>query len=225
MSWKKRVLKHPMTQVVFAWLLSLYIRFVYATSRVSLHIDDDAKPYMDGKDNAIYAFWHGRMMMMPMRNPSGIQMRVLISFHHDGLLISQVVKHLHTETIGGSSSRGGREAVKVILKGLRAGDNIGITPDGPRGPNQIASKGIETIARLSGKPVIPVTFSASRHRRLKSWDRFILALPFGHIAFFAGSPIVLDKDADDTQQALYLQAIEKAMNEQLAQADLLTHGQ
>lgn len=212
MSLTKRVLKHPRTQVVLSWLLSLYIRLVYATSRISWHIHPDTEAYMRGEQNAIFAFWHGRMMMLPAFNPSR-KMHVLISLHRDGLLISQVIHHFGQSTIGGSSSKGGALAVKDILRRLKAGDNIGITPDGPRGPFQVASSGVATVARITGKPVLPITFSASRHVRFKSWDRFMLALPFGHIVFCAGSPIFVTDEVEG------LPMIERAMNQLVETAD------
>src|SRR5437899_2909227 len=102
----KRLLKHPFTQSLLAWLLSLYIRFVYLTSRKERCIDDDAMPYMRGEQNGIFAFWHGRMMMCPTIEPPKRKMHVLISFHRDGLLISQVIGHFGEATISGSSSKG-----------------------------------------------------------------------------------------------------------------------
>lgn len=223
MGWKKRLLKHPRTQGVLAWLLSLYIRLVFLTSRKTRHVAEDAKIYMRGEENAVFAFWHGRMMLLPAFCPPRRKMHVLISLHRDGLLISKVIGHFGQDTVSGSSSRQGREALIKILKYLKSGDNISITPDGPRGPAQVAAAGTAAIARLTGRPVLPVTFSTTRSIRFKSWDRFMLALPFGHIAFFVGSPIVLPRDASGEQEEACRQQIEKAMNQLVEQADNTTH--
>ena len=85
---------------------------------------------------------------------------------------------------------------------------------------QVAEKGIVTVAKLSGKPVLPVTFSSSRCKRMRSWDRFVLALPFGHIVFCVGAPILVDRDADEEQARLQ---IEQAMNQLVEKADGMTH--
>lgn len=227
MSAKKRFLKHPKTQYVLSWILAQYIRFVYYTSRKTRHIDPAALPYLRGEENAIFAFWHGRMMMCPTIEPPKRKMHVLISFHRDGMLISQVISHFGEATISGSSdkggaSKGGSQAVKDILRVIKKGDNVSITPDGPRGPVQVAEKGIVTVARLSGKPVLPVTFSASRHRRLKSWDRFMLALPFGRIVFCVSAPISVSRDADDHEQEQARMTIENSMNRLTDMADGMT---
>ena len=106
--------------------------------------------------------------------------------------------------------------MRNIVRLLKKGDNISITPDGPRGPNQVVAIGIVTIARLAQKPILPATFFASHHKRLKSWDRFMLAKPFGRIAFHIGAPITVER-ADETTRI----AVETTMNNLLKQADNL----
>lgn len=223
MSWKKRILKHDATQKAISWLLAMYIRFVYLTSRKIRQYDEEALPYMRGEKNAIFAFWHGRMMMCPTVEPPKRKMHVLISFHRDGLLISRVISHFGEATIAGSSSKGGYGAVKEIVRMLKDGHNVSITPDGPRGPVQVAEMGVVAVARIAGKPVIPVTFSATRHKRFRSWDRFMLALPFGRIVFCVGKPILLSKEMDEPAQEQARLMIEQAMNQLVAHADGVTH--
>ena len=80
MAFTKRLLKSDAAQQVLSWLLSMYIRLVYVTSRKVRVIDDAALPYIQGRENAIFAFWHGRMMMCPTIEPPSRKMHVLISF-------------------------------------------------------------------------------------------------------------------------------------------------
>ncbi len=215
MSFSKRLLKHPRTQSILSYLLAGYIRLVMVTNSKKFDIHPEAEIFMDGQKNAIFAFWHGRMMLLPAINPPR-KMHVLISEHRDGKLISRVIGRFGQDTVVGSSSRGGTEAVRNIVRLLKKGDNISITPDGPRGPNQQAEMGIVTIARLSQKPVLPVTFSASKHKRLKSWDRFMVAKPFGRIVFCIGAPVIVEQ-ADEAARI----AIEKSMNHLVEYADKL----
>ncbi len=221
MSFKKRLLKYPRTQSALAFILSLYIRLVYWTSKRVYYVEAGAKPLMEGSENAIFAFWHGRLMMCPTLEPPGRKMHVLISHHRDGILISKTIGHFGVATIAGSSSKGGSAAVKEILRTIKKGENISITPDGPRGPMQIAQMGIVTVAKLTGRPVLPVTFSSSRNRRMRSWDRFMVALPFGKIAFCVGAPILVSRelDADGEEQARL--AVESAMNRLVEIADAI----
>ncbi len=214
----KRLLKHPLTQGFLAWLLASFIRLVYTTNRKTYDYDQRALPFMRGTQNAIFAFWHGRMMMCPTICPKGHQMRVLISLHRDGKLISTVIGHFNQKTVSGSTSKGGTEALKEMVRALKNNDNISITPDGPRGPNQEAAMGIISLARISGRPIIPVTFSATRHKRMRSWDKFMLALPFGRIVFCVGAPIMVHKGDDEASRV----QLEQAMNALVTKADEVT---
>ncbi len=212
----RNILRSRMAHRTLVRMLALYIRLVFLTARKEFDIPDASTRYMRGDDNAIFAFWHGRMMMMPCICPPSRQMHVLISLHRDGVLISDVMREFSLETIAGSTSRKGREALMSMLRVLRAGDNVAITPDGPRGPHQVAASGVASAAKLSGKPILPVVFSSRRHTRAKSWDRFMLALPFSRIRFCVGEPIVVHKEQSDEEARI---AIEQAMNRLTEHAD------
>lgn len=214
----KRLFGHPRTQSALSWVFASFIRVVVFTSRTIRHIDTAAQIYVEGRENAIFAFWHGRMMVLPPFCPKR-KTHILISLHRDGKLISQVISRFNHGTVSGSSSKGGGDAVNEILQVLEAGDNVGITPDGPRGPLQVASIGIARIARIAQKPVVPVAFASTRHRRWKSWDRLMLALPFGRIELFVGAPIRVALDADETRLEAARMQIEQAMNQLVAKAD------
>ena len=106
-----------------------------------------------------------------------------------------------------------------MLKRLEAGDCVGITPDGPRGPAMVASIGIVNLARLAGAPIVPIVCATSRRKVLNTWDRFHLALPFGRGVFVWGEPIEIasDLDAAGLEQARLL--VETRMNEMAREAD------
>lgn len=220
MPWHKRLLKAQGTQAAAAWLLAMYIRLVFATSRVVRHVDPSAMPYMQGNENGIFAFWHGRMMMMLAFKPKGRDMYVLSTPHRDGQLSSRVVRLFGNRTIYGSSSHGGMSAAREMIRALEGGGNICITPEGPRGPLQVVQKGTVAIAKLSGRPVLPVAFSSTRQKRFNSWDKFILPLPLGRIEFCVGAPLAVARDADEEQAR---RSIEHALNSELEKADELTH--
>lgn len=219
----KKILKSPAAQTIAAWLLAMYIRLVYLTSRTIRDIESSAQPYMQGTDNAIFAFWHGRMMMMPAFCPPGRSIHALISRHRDGMLISRVISHFGQATVSGSSSKGGAEAASEILRILKSGSDVVITPDGPRGPAQVAAKGAVALARLTGKPVVPVAFAGSRVVRFNSWDRFVLALPFGRIIFCAGTPIKVPEHSGEENEEAMRKTLERDMNALVEKAEAALH--
>jgi hypothetical protein len=109
-----------------------------------------------------------------------------------------------------------------MVKALKAGDCVGITPDGPRGPRMRASDGAVALARLSGVPIIPATFGAARGRVLQSWDRFLVAWPFGRGVIVWGDPIDVARDADAAALGAARLRVENALNAITAEADRLT---
>jgi lysophospholipid acyltransferase (LPLAT)-like uncharacterized protein len=84
-----------------------------------------------------------------------------------------------------------------MVRALKRGEYMGITPDGPRGPRMRATPGAATAARLSGAVLLPVSYSATRRRVLGSWDRFVVPLPFSRGIIRVGAPIEVPRDTDD----------------------------
>lgn len=166
------------------------------------------------------AFWHGRLLMMPYCWSHSSQIiNMLISLHRDGQFISRIVAHFGIRTVAGSSSQGGSTALRAMLRALKFGEAVGITPDGPRGPCSHASMGVVKIARLGRTAVVPVSFSASHSLALKSWDRFLIALPFSRGVFVWGQPILISRNADTSTLEACRQEIERALNIVTAEAD------
>jgi len=121
---------------------------------------------------------------------------MLISANRDGRIIADAIKHFDLGTITGSKSKGGMAALRAMLRALGDGQNIGVTPDGPRGPAMRASPGIIAAARMTGAPILPLSYATTRRRVLGSWDRFHVALPFSRGIFIWGEPIRVAPHAD-----------------------------
>ena len=78
--------------------------------------------------------------------------------------------------------------------------DVGIAPDGPRGPRRRIKPGLLTVARLTGLPIVPLGFSARPARRLASWDRTLVPYPFGRALFVYGDPLRVPRDAGDAER-------------------------
>ena len=218
----KRVLKSGAVRCVWCWIGAQYIRFVHATTRWRIVGAEIPRAFWDKDEPFILAFWHGRLLMMPHCWNLTKPIHMLISQHRDGLLIADTVAHFGIKTVTGSSSRGGVSALRNMVKHLKAGKCVGITPDGPRGPRMRSSKGIITVARLSGAPVIPTTYATTNGRNLRSWDRFLLAWPFSKGVIVWGNPIEVPAAADAEAMEDARQNVEESLNAITAQADRLT---
>jgi len=216
----KRLLSSTPVIWLIAVLASLTIRALYYTNRRSYRWPDAIVPYANGSKPAIFCFWHGRMIMQPFIRPPR-PMHVLMSQHRDGVLISTIMQCFGIGTVAGSTSKGAANAMRGLLAVTGRGENVSITPDGPRGPFQQAANGAAFLASRSGHPIIAVTFSANRHKRMRSWDKFMLPHPFGRIAFVAEGPFFVPTDASDEAILEHTVALEATLNRITAQADAL----
>lgn len=202
-------------------LLALYIRLVLATSRIRCEGPGlaVAQARWAAGEPFILCFWHGRLLLMPGIWRTERVIHMLISDHRDGRLIANTVAHFGIETIAGSTTRGGAGAFRALLRCLKSGGFVGVTPDGPRGPRMRVGGAVIDLARLSGVPILPATVSVSGGRVLGSWDRFLLARPFCRGVFLWGEPLQIPRDAEAATLAAASVELEARMNAMVASAD------
>jgi lysophospholipid acyltransferase (LPLAT)-like uncharacterized protein len=217
--WLRRFVRSDRLRRVLCYSIHLYIRFVYWTGRWDVEGAEHPRRLRQAGKPFILAFWHGRLMMIPMAWQRLAPIRMLISAHRDGRIIADAVAHFGVQTVTGSTRRGGTAALRTMVKTLAAGDCVGITPDGPAGPAMIASAGIVNVARLARVPIVPVTFAASRRRHMRSWDRMQIALPFGHGVFIWGEPIEIGDGLDEAGIERTRRLVEQRMQDMVAKAE------
>lgn len=215
---QKRLLKNTLVMWAAAIIVSLLIRMIYWTCRVHKEIPAASLPYAEGAQQAIFCFWHGRMLLQPFVKPPR-PMRVLMSTHSDGKIVQILMRCFNIGSISGSRNRHPGKAMRSMLEVVGRGSNIAITPDGPRGPLQQAAPGATFLAAKTGLPLIAISFSASRHRRLHSWDRFMIPLPFARVCYVAHAPMHIAADADDAALERANLQLEQALNQTLQRAD------
>ncbi len=219
----KNFLKNASLRRFLCAVGALYIRFVHATSRWRVVGGDFPQKFWDEKKPFILCFWHGRLLMMPYCWERQVPVNMLISKHRDGRIIADTVAHFGIKTVAGSTAKGGGAALRGMVKKLKMGECAGITPDGPGGPRMRASSGVAQVARMAGVPVLAAAFSCRPRPVLKSWDRFVVALPFSRGVFVWGAPIEVPANANAAQLEAARSAIERRLNAVAETADLLCH--
>ncbi|MCP4176551.1 MAG: lysophospholipid acyltransferase family protein [bacterium] len=135
--------------------------------------------------------WHNRLLYLPLMSKKKYREKTyaLVSSSRDGQYVSDLIKLFGVRSIRGSSSKLGLAALNKAVDALNNGNNISITPDGPRGPKYSMSKGPILMASKTGCPILPVTVNASRYWALKSWDNFRIPKPFCKISLVVGEYI------------------------------------
>ncbi len=210
--------------------LGAYLRFALRTTRWTLRGGAELGAYEHARP-AIFAFWHERLPLMPalwtraLRTrrraaaPRG-RMHVLVSRHQDGRMIGRMMRGFGLDLVHGSTAKnneqkGGTASLRALLAVLAAGDQVVITPDGPRGPARRAARGVAQLAALAGVPIIPCAAQTTRRRVLPTWDRMVVPLPFGRGTITCGAPIAVPRAG----WADSLPAIEAALTAALQDAD------
>ncbi|MBN8827949.1 MAG: lysophospholipid acyltransferase family protein [Sphingobacteriia bacterium] len=212
----KRILKSHAFIKILALLISIYLKFLHLTIRWQGESKDALKNYK--KENVILVFWHGRMLMMPFLWPKPRKMNVLISHHSDGEIIAKTIEFLGYKLIRGSSSKGGTQALRSILTTLK-NNSVAMTPDGPRGPRMKISGALTTIAKISGKPIILVTYSTEKAKVLKTWDKMILPKFFSKGYALASQPIYVNKRISEEETKKLELEIEEKINNMTFEVD------
>lgn len=172
---------------VVPFILQLFVRFVYLTNKKVFH-----HPKINEDESHLVAFWHGELLMQPFNyqklKPNG-KVSAMISEHKDGEAITRTVEYLGIHSVRGSSSRGGAKALISAIKEIKGGDDIAITPDGPRGPRHSVADGIVAISQKTNAKILVFNCKPTKYWQFNSWDKFIVPKPFGTLEFFIQEPL------------------------------------
>jgi lysophospholipid acyltransferase (LPLAT)-like uncharacterized protein len=139
----------------------------------------------------VMALWHGEMLPLLYYHRNR-QIAVLVSEHGDGEIIARILTSFGFRLVRGSSSRGAARALVAVDRELAAGFDVGITPDGPRGPRHSVAPGALLAAHRAGVRIVPLAASASSFWQLGSWDRFMIPKPFARVTIAYGDPLPVE---------------------------------
>lgn len=139
----------------------------------------------------LFTLWHGRMFLsIQAHRHEGIV--TMASRSKDGEIIAGWLERNGYSVVRGSSTRGGSEALREMVRRIRGGENAALTVDGPTGPPRKTQPGIVQLARLTGGWILPITSSSAKPRFLSSWDRYLLPMPFSRNVVLYGEPFPID---------------------------------
>lgn len=206
MKFFKKIVKNSLkVRRAFAYLLYLYLRFVYYTTKWTYDMPDlDTLLELQKRQKTIWLTWHNQLAILPYFFKDVVMNHALVSPHRDGFIIAEILKNFKIDIISGSSNENAHSAIRQIFSLLNQGANIGITPDGPRGPKNSINSNITRIAIKAKADIIPVAAAISRYRCFNSWDQFIFPLPFGKGIISIGLPVKFREDQTDDESNMLL---------------------
>jgi len=205
----KRSIADRILIAVAPFLAALVIRFLRSLIRVDFVGEEAARACWERGEHVILAFWHDQLLLM-VKGYRGPGAKILISASKDGELIARTMEYFGQGAVRGSSTRGGRAAFRAMLELAKEPFDLVFTPDGPKGPRHTIKEGVVQLARLSGRPVIPMAFACSRGHRFASWDRFLLPFPFSRAVYSFGPAI---RYGADDSAADFQSRLQQAMEE------------
>lgn len=166
----------------------------------------------------VFVLWHGRLLPCTYFH-RGQGLATLISRHRDGEYIARLAQRWGYQTLRGSSRRGATAALRQIVRALREGRAVAVTPDGPRGPRERVKPGALLAAAMTGAPVVPASAGAEWAWRFDSWDRFLVPKPFSRVRLVFGEPLHVPSAASPEELAKLSAEVEQRLARISAVAD------
>jgi len=199
--------KSPMATALQGLVGSVGPLLIYVVMRLldfSLRVEFDGLEVLLERwrrgERVILTFWHGRQAAMAFAARILDQpFCILVSQHRDGEIATRVLRRWGVGAVRGSATRGGAAGFLNMVRVYRAGTNLAMVPDGPKGPNRVAKPGVLRLARATGAELVPVSFAADRTWRLDSWDAAVIPKPFARIVITIGVPLRIAKDAGQVE--------------------------
>ena len=171
---------------------------LFMTTRVERIGAENYRRFRREGKPVIFVFWHGQLLpLLHYHRREGIV--VLVSEHADGEYLTRVIERNGFGIVRGSSTRGATKGLLGLVRAARAGKDLALTPDGPRGPAGVFKPGALVAAQMTGLPIIPVAVGASSGWRFRSWDGFLVPRPLSKIRLQYLPPRFVCRDADDTE--------------------------
>ena len=213
------ILFNPIVQWFFVFIIAGITWFIYLTSKHRFTNTESLKQYRNKP--AIFVFFHGRCAMLsPVIKSARVRAYCIASRHKDGRIMAHLQRLFGMRAIYGSTTDGGvavlRQGVKIIRE---KNTPICISVDGPSGPSMHVQDGALYFARMTGAPIVPCCFSASRAIFLNRWDRFLIPKLFGTLTCNIGEPIYIDSKLSGAAFEEKRKEIEEIMVKQLRDMD------
>lgn len=211
----KSLLQNPIVSTILGALIWAYMVICARTIRWSVEGETAFRNAWSADHGLIVAAWHSRILLIPSiwsriarkLNRKAYPTAMLISLSRDGEAVAKAITHFGLDSVRGSSThkrkkkdKGGIAALAEASRRLRANSVLCITPDGPRGPADTVQPGPILLAQRTGAAIIPYAIDCKPVKRLKTWDRFMIPLPFARGAMVIGPPVFLDK-AESMEEA------------------------
>jgi len=193
-------------QYIIPPMAYVLMRIVWVTTSKKFHFITPI-----GEEQHVCVTWHGELFMSPQayryihkKHPAS----AIISSHFDGSLITGTLNFLKIRPLRGSSKKGATQVLKEAFNSIKSGEEVLITPDGPRGPRHSMSNGAIGIALKSKLPIFVMSFKAKSYWQVNSWDKFVIPKPFTTVEFYMQSISLEGMELEEAKKFLSAKMLE-----------------
>ena len=195
---------------VVARLAAAALRVLATTWHYRVHGWESVETARAAGRPIVYVLWHSRLLPL-IHSRRGEGVALLISRHRDGGYLAELCERWGYRVVRGSSQRGGATGLLGLIRYLRAGTEVGTTPDGPRGPAERLKPGVLVAAQRARALVIAMGARASSAWWFQSWDRFCIPRPFATVDVMYGVPLEIVDGKDGLRRGIA--EVERALND------------
>lgn len=203
---------------LLAFLGWLAVSVLCRTLRLRVH---DPEGWVRGhrrREKKIWACWHGQQLI-GFYFFRGRGTGILSSLSRDGDYSSRIMRFFGWRIVRGSSSKGAVSGLLALLRCVKSGGEIAITPDGPRGPAYHIEPGALFLAAKTGAPIVPFAFAARPAWTAPSWDRFLVPWPFARCVAFFGHPYWVRDEVNEENLPILQASLAEAINQANREAE------
>lgn len=198
-----------------SYLIRFYVFLLTQTCKIELNFSKETFELLNQEKQFLACCWHGRLLLvLPLIKHLG-KFIAVVSSHGDGLILKNILEKMGHRIASGSTRKGAVKAMQMLLKNIKDGYSVALTPDGPKGPRFKVNSSIMALSEKHNLPVITMCYSATRAKVLSSWDKFIVPIPFfSKILIEISAPVKVAQ----TKHSPNIQ-LEKFLNKQMKALD------
>jgi len=189
----------------FSFIGRCIFQLLFLLNKVKIHGEDNLLQLAKAGKPIMVCVWHGRLLFpswyirIKMTN-----LHAIASRHSDAEIMARILKHWGYSLIRGSTRKGGKAVVQKMADVFKNGGIVAVTNDGPKGPPKVAKAGSTGLAIKYNVNMITITGSATKFWQMKSWDKFMLPKPFGHIDILVAPPLQIDIPPANNEEEIKL---------------------
>ena len=193
----KRFSKTHIGQKLIGFLFYSITSLISRSIRWEYLVENKKSNIFNSNEEYIFCCWHNKLFLGPHLLPRNRIINALQSSHSDGMVTSLAFKYLGMNVILGSSKKGGMQAFRKMVKCIKLGESVAITPDGPKGPKEKVKEGIIKLAQITETSIIPLVWTTNKFKLINSWDNFVIPYPFSKGVYSFGKPIYIKKQINE----------------------------